>query len=89
MRRFPLGRWMVKVALILAALLVVAPVADAQRQKRTTKSAQTSKAKKGNTGKARSMESVRKDKNTTQRRISEAGTVLRKPPPRSRPMKRN
>lgn len=77
MRRFPLGRWMVKVALILVALLVVAPVADAQRQKRTTKSAQTSKAKKGNTGKTRSMESVRKDKNTTQKRISETATKIK------------
>lgn len=60
--------WLGRGAVIAMALLVVSMPVDAQRRKRTSKApAKTT----------RNMDAVRKDKNVTQRRISETATKLK------------
>ena len=68
MQRSSLISWLGRGAVIAMALLVVSMPVDAQRRKRTSKApAKTT----------RNMDAVRKDKNVTQRRISETATKLK------------
>ncbi len=76
MGKSTLCRCLLRVIMVMMALLIVVPAAEAQRQKRTTKSTQVTKRTR-KSSKVRSMESVKKDKNTTQRRISETTTKIK------------
>ena len=77
MGKSTLCRCLLRVIMVMMALLIVVPAAEAQRQKRTTKSTQVTKRTR-KSSKVRSMELVKKDKNTTQRRISETTTKIKK-----------
>lgn len=79
MRRFQMSRWWMKAIVIMVALLVVTPAADAQTRKGKgkAKTAQTASKKNTKKAKARSMESVKQEQTSTQRQISETASKIK------------